>query len=250
VSRGLNLARRPFLNRRPVLRVAVLLALAAAGLLCLNVWLYWQHFAGREDQRTELDQLREKTAEESATLEEALTALESFDVDWQQDQIAFLNARIAERMFSWSALFDHLAEVLPRTVRIERVTPALAGRQSRRRRGNLRSAEDEVALEITGAAEEDEALLELVDAFFAHSRFRRPSLKVEAREGGSSQVGYSMAVIYMPTLPAAEETAPQDSGGETPGEGGPDAQPSPEEEPKTVDEPSVDGASAGAEVAS
>ncbi len=212
MSHGPNLARQPFLNRRPVLRAAAVLALAAVGLLVLNVWLYWRHFSGREEQRAEIGELRAKASEERAALEEALTALEAFDVDWQQDQITFLNARIAERTFSWSALFDHLAEVLPRTVRIERVTPRLLAPESRRRRGDLRSAADEVALEITGAAEKDEALLELVDAFFAHRRFRRPSLRVESREGAAEQVGYSMTVVYMPTLPAVPAAAPPGAG--------------------------------------
>jgi len=214
--RGPNLAAQPFANRRPVLRAAALLALAAIAFSVANVWLYWRHFAGRGEQVTELGELAASTAEERAALAAALAVVAGFDVDWQQAQITFLNARIAERTFAWSALFDDLAEVLPRAVRIERVTPQLVAEGGSRRRGDPRSATDEVALEITGKAEQDDALLEMLDAFFAHERFRRPSLKVEARQGPAGQVGYSMSVVYMPTLPATAagppgEAAPGDA---------------------------------------
>ena len=204
MSGVLNLARTPFVNRRPMLRLAGVLGLAALALTVVNIWNYWQHFAGRGQQRDELTQLTERTAEERAQLEQALTTLEGFDISWQTDQIEFLNAKIAERTFSWSDLFDDLSEVLPRSVRIERVTPKLGFSQSGRPgrvRGSLRHPGDEVFLDLTGAAEQDEALLELVDAFFDHDRFRRPDLQSESRIGDAGSVGFAMGVVYSP-LPA------------------------------------------------
>lgn len=219
---GLNLARDPFVNRRPIRRVAAVLWALALLLLVLNGWSYWQHFVGQDRQQTELAELEPKVAEERAKLEAALEALEGYDLDWQAEQIEFLNARIAERTFSWSALFDHLSETLPRNVRIERVSPKLAQTGRSRARRGLRRADDEVELEFTGAAEEDEALLVLIDAFFAHERFRRPNLKVESRNKDGSEVGFSMNVIYQPVVPqpakrarnvaTADENAAEDGG--------------------------------------
>jgi len=198
---GLNLARDPFVNRRPVRRLAYVLWALATALLALNGWSYWGHFAGRDRQETELADLEPKVADERDRLEAALEELGGFDLDWQAEQIEFLNAKIAERTFSWSALFDHLSEVLPDNVRIERVTPVLTATRRSRGKKALRTAEDEVVLEFTGAAEQDEALLVLLDAFFAHERFRRPNLKVESRQGSGRQVNFSMTVAYKPVAP-------------------------------------------------
>lgn len=198
---GLNLARDPFINRRPVLRAAALLWLLAGGLLALNGWVYWHHFVGQGRQQEELAALDPKVTEQRRLLDDALTSLKTFDLDWQRQQVAFLNARIAERTFSWSELFDHLSEVLPPNVRIERVTPQLPAGQRGNARGPQRSPEDEVVLDLSGAAEEDGALLVLVDAFFAHPRFRRPNLEVESRRTDSAEVTFTMSVIYKPASP-------------------------------------------------
>ena len=183
-----NLARDPFVNRRPVERLTVALWVLAVALFGVNGWLYWGHFSGRGQQQSELAEVDGGMGDERRLLNEAMAVLEAYDLEWQREQVAFLNARIAERAFSWSALFDHLAEVLPRNVRVERVTPKVAGQRRLRRGARQRAAEDEVELELTGAAEEDAALLVLLDAFFAHERFQRPNLRVETHHGSSSRV--------------------------------------------------------------
>jgi Tfp pilus assembly protein PilN len=198
-----NLAREPFANHRPVRRAALLAWTGAIALLAVDSWLYWRHFSSRGAERTELAELEARTAGERTLLDAAAATLERFDLEWQDEQITFLNARIAERTFSWSALFDDLVEVLPSSVRIERLTPRLDSRDRGRRAP--RAPGDEVVLEITGAAERDEALLELVDDFFAHPRFNRPNLRVESRQKGGNQVTYSMSVVYRPQRRAAGE---------------------------------------------
>ncbi|MCZ6506670.1 MAG: hypothetical protein O7A04_01290 [Acidobacteria bacterium] len=197
-----NLARDPFVNRRPVERLTVALWVLAVALFGVNGWLYWGHFSGRGQQQSELAEVEAGMADERRLLNEAMAVLEGYDLEWQREQVTFLNARIAERAFSWSALFDHLAEVLPRNVRVERVTPRVADLKRVGRGNRRRAAEDEVELELTGAAEEDAALLVLLDAFFAHERFERPSLKVETHDESSSQVSFSMSVAYSPVKPA------------------------------------------------
>jgi hypothetical protein len=212
-----NLARDPFVNRRPILRVTAVLWLLAVGLLALNGWLYWRHFVGQGLQEQELASLDPKLEEQRRLLDEALASLETFDLDWQRQQVAFLNARIAERTFSWSELFDHLSEVLPRNVRIGRVTPQLAEGSRANSRGSLRNPEDEVELGLSGTAEEDGALLVFVDALFAHPRFRRPNLASEARRSDNAEVRFTLSVIYKPVAPrpatrkAAVEDADEDA---------------------------------------
>ena len=217
MMRAPNLARDPFVNRRPIRRLSALFWVLAVGLLVVDGWLYWVHFAGQGRQRTSLEELEAGAAQARRRLQAALSDLDGFDLDWQREQITFLNAKIAERTFSWSALFDHLSEVLPRSVRVERVTPQRASRVSSRRRRGRQMADDEVILELTGAAEQDEALLVLVDAFFAHERFRRPNLKVEARTDKGSQVTFSMTVSYRPQARESQlESQPESQATATP----------------------------------
>lgn len=216
----LNLARRPFVNRRPVQRSAALLWTVVLVLTAVNAVNYWRHFSGSEEQQVELQRLRESLAAETAARDAALARLDAHDLDWQRNQIEFLNARIAERTFAWSELFDHLAEVLPPTVRLARLTPRVTSRRDGSRgRTASRRAEDAVLLSLTGYSEDDAVLLELVDGFYRHPRFRRPDLQIESRNDAGTQVEFSMTVLYTP------ETEPR-PGGESPtpaaeGDGGP-----------------------------
>lgn len=217
--KGLNLAHDPFVNRRPIRRAGALLWVLAVALTVVNAGSYWRHFVGQDRQQSELAELAPKIAQQRGQLDAALEAVSQYDLDWQTEQVAFINARIAERTFSWSELFDHLSEVLPREVRIERVTPHLTKKSRLRSRQKLRAAEDDIQLEFTGAAEADEALLVLIDAFFAHERFRRPNLKVESRSDNGKEVGFSMTVTYQPLAPRPAPRRKEAEGEEAPASG-------------------------------
>lgn len=197
MSRALNLASRPFVNRRPVVRLAILLWVAGGLLLAGNVWLYWDFLVGRGDvhaRRAEVEAALGTEEERIAALEEELA---SFDLAAQNRQVSYLNRRIARRQFSWSLLFDEIEEVLPRDVRIERLSPATAEGGPRRsaRRQQEEAALDEVLLRIDAHSKSDEAILELVDALWNDPAFERPNLiqQVEA-EGGV--IRFQLETIY------------------------------------------------------
>ncbi len=80
---GLNLARDPFVNRRPVRRMAALFWVLAVVLLAVNCRSYWRHFVGQDRQQSELSVLEPKIAEEQSQLDEALDSLAQFDLSWQ-----------------------------------------------------------------------------------------------------------------------------------------------------------------------
>ncbi len=220
---GLNLARRPFVNRRPVRRLAGLLWVLALALLVFNVSVYWRHVVGSGGQEEELTALAAEVEGQTAALEAAVARLEGYDLEWQTEQIEYLNARIAERTFAWSALFDDLAEVLPDTVRLQRVTPRFGqdGTGGGRRSDTESRMGEQALLELTGASEDDEVLLVLVDAFYAHDRFFRPDLQVESRRDAGGLVEFSMNVGYRPApiVPPAREAKDGQGDGETDSEG-------------------------------
>lgn len=202
MSQTLNLAARPFVNRRPVVRLALLLWLAGALLLAGNVWLYWDFLAGRGDVHARRAEVEEAIATEERRISALEEELASYDLEAQNRQVGYLNQRIARRRFSWSRLFDQLADVLPQDVRIESLSPAVAGEERRgaRRRSDLPGGPGHVLLRIEAQAKSDQAILELVDALFADPDFEDPNL-IQQAANEQGLVRFSLEVVY-----AAPET--------------------------------------------
>ncbi len=204
-SRELNLARRPFVNERPVRRISLLMWIAGAGLALANACVYTEYFSAaslERGQESELRQAVELEEERIADLEKALAGL---DLEQQNEKAIFFNQLIKQRTFSWSRLFDDLATTLPEGVRLSALAPRFQGAQSSSRRRRAERESDEVLLQIRGAARDGQALLELVDALFASAAFRRPDLSQEAVEEGDLS-NFDLTVLYIPT---ADRPAPQ-----------------------------------------
>lgn len=210
MSRPLDLARRPFVNRRPVVRLSLLLWLAGGLLLAGNVWLYWDFLAGRGNVHAERRRVEEATAIEERRIAALSEELASFDLAAQNEQVAYLNQRIEQRRFSWSRLFDDLAGLLPRDVRIQSLTPATGEDRGANRRGQELLDTGRVLLRIQAEARSDEAILELVDALFANPDFERPNLLQQA-QGEDGLIRFDVEAVYHPPAgPAGEEILPAD----------------------------------------
>jgi len=191
-----NLAARPFVNLRPLVRAAAALWALGGLLLVVNLVLYWGHFRGTRDLRVRLAQAQVAIGREENAIAELGDELRRREVARQNEQVAFLNRRIAERTFGWSALFERLGDVLPRDVRIYSLAPVniLPRRERHDAVAERLAAEEAFTLEIAGAARNDEALLELIDALFAHPAFAAPKLSREARQEG--ELNFDLAVTY------------------------------------------------------
>lgn len=203
---GPNLARLPFVNQRPVRRVAVLLLAAAVVVLLVDLWLYVGYARSRSATASELDSIEARITTERQALNDAQRTLDSASVDEQNALVEFLNRRIAERTFGWSVLFDRLAVLLPDDVRLVSLAPSFfAPDEAPARPGAARTAaapgaepSREVRLALQGRARRDDAILELVDALFADPAFTDPDLSREARQGG--EVAFSLSVTYLPRV--------------------------------------------------
>lgn len=225
---GLNLAARPYTNSRQVRRLSVILWAAGALLLAANVFLYWEFIAGREDTYEDLARVRSAISAEETRSRELSGQLTEFDLGDQNIQVAFLNDRIAQRRFSWSRLFDDLADLLPDDVHLTELDPG-TGDEGRRQRSSRESwAQGRVPLSIEGRARNSEAILELVDALFTDPDFEQPRLDSEMRED-SGLVRFRLEVLYVaPALalesgdsaePGALAAASAESEGEAPEDG-------------------------------
>lgn len=200
----LNLSRRPFLNTRPVTRVALLLWALGALLLLGNVTLFWNYLSGSTEKREELARMEEQVEREGEAVRKLEAQLAGLDLEQQNRQVAYLNRKIAARTFSWSLLFDRLAETLPDNVRIIQLRPgAIAGDERRR----TRTSDDEedaplasarVPMVIAAEAKSDEQILEFVDNLFAHRFFDHPNLLQESRTESGDRVQFTLHVTYLP----------------------------------------------------
>lgn len=204
--RDLNLSRRPFLNTRPVTRVALLLWLFGALLLLGNVTLFWNYLSGSTEKREELARMEKQVEKEQESVGSLEARLAGLDLEKQNEQVEFLNRKIAERTFSWSLLFDRLTETMPDNVRLIQLQPGAIGGDERQRTRTDASraaplASDRVPLIIAGEAKSDEELLQFVDNLFAHTAFDNPNLLEEARTEDNSRIQFTLHVIYLPRNP-------------------------------------------------
>lgn len=204
---GVNLAARPFVNRRPWRRLTALLWALGMALLALNAVLYWGYLTGSADARTELAELRRQLAADGAELDRLDSQLARLDVPSQNREVAFLNERIADRRFPWGRLFADIEQVLPWNTRLRSLAPQPSERSRRRQAEAGADAATRVMLDISGEAQDDEALLSLMDALFAHMSFDDPKLRHESRED-TGPVDFSIVVAYTPgSLPGEPEGA-------------------------------------------
>jgi Tfp pilus assembly protein PilN len=210
----LNLARRPFLNSRPVVRVALLLWLLGLGLLLVNLWQFLGYRGRSADKREQIARSEAEIELQRAALARLQKTLDGFDLETQNQKVDFLNKQIAERTFSWSQLLDRIAERLPNDVRLNRLAPLTgekAERQLQRSGGTAArrstKASDLVPLLITGESRNDEALLSFVDSLFKPP-FTDANLAREEREEDGKTLKFEISVQYRPGPPPPAAAAP------------------------------------------
>ena len=201
---ALNLAQRPLVNRRPLRRAAAALWFAAAVVVLIDAWIVVRHVSSSSSGGEQLVGLERQIEEETQALRRLNGDLRDFDLEEQNVHVEFLNGKIAQRTFPWSRLFDQLGDVLPEGVRLESLRPLVgedddegsSGSEVRRRRSLDAGSRRWVQLQISGQAETDEAILELVDGFFGHPAFSSPNLRNEAQERGLYR--FNLSVRYLP----------------------------------------------------
>ena len=203
--RELNLARRPFVNLKPLRRARALMLVVALGLLVINGMLYWEHFTGEGQTRTKSQELTREIDAAEADVERLHKQIASIDIGELNSRIGFVNLEIDRRRFAWSRLFDQLADVQPGSVRLRAMTPEFneeGASRSRRRSGSRSRGQQSaggVTVGLAGVAKDSEAILEFIDALFLHAAFSEPDLDREAlRDDGGSN--FTLSVLYRPEV--------------------------------------------------
>jgi Tfp pilus assembly protein PilN len=219
---GLNLSRRPFVNGRPVTRIALLLWLLGGLLLLGNVFVYMSYVSGTGEKRQQLARVEQQKEKEQREIQQLDDRFANLNLAGQNEQVDFLNEKIDERTFSWSLLLDRMSRLLPQDVRLTRMTPhgVVDTQSDRRRRGapppRKKPQDGQVTLAINGEAKDDESLLRFVDNLFADPAFVEPNLlqetKQESKEENKNVIKFDLRVGYLPkatSRPATSASEPR-----------------------------------------
>jgi Tfp pilus assembly protein PilN len=203
----LNLSRRPFLNSRPVVRVSLLLWALGLALLIGNVSRFLTYRDRSADKRQQIARGEAEIERQRGLQARLQKLLDNFDLETQNDKIDFLNRKIQERTFSWSALLDRIAERLPHDVRLNRLAPLTGGKAEKefqrshvaRRAG---TGGDQVPLLITGETRKPEALTPFIDSLYKPP-FAYPNPSREETTEDGKLLKFELSVQYRPSLPPA-----------------------------------------------
>lgn len=185
----LNLASKPYRDYRAVYVVAAVLAVVTAILLVYNVQTAYQYFVNTEETRAEIDALNTATQVERHETEKITRMLGQVNTKRLGAEANYINARIADRAFSWSELIDRLERIFPADVRLVTLNPAT-------------DEKGRTHIELTCVSKTPAGMVNLLNRFIADPHFARATPRAEQEQEG--QYGFTLGVDY---LPAAVEVA-------------------------------------------
>jgi hypothetical protein len=180
----LNLAARPYRDYRPVYAVVVLLSLATAFLMLNNIETWYRYKHDTRSTSGRIQQIESKITQERQRKEIAERQLRNLDLATLDAQTHFVNAKLSERAFSWSALLDELESVLAQDVRLVSVTPTFNG-------------DGTISLVLSFEAKGPNGMIVTINRMNADPQFSNPfPQKEEMIEGGGYK--FDLNVQYRP----------------------------------------------------
>jgi hypothetical protein len=185
----LNLAARPYRDYRPVYATVVVLSLVTAFLMLNNVETYFRYIRATESTRAKIAQVEEQTRIEKQKEQTSKQRVASLDLAKLDLQTRFINAKLAERAFSWSRLLDELESILADDVRLVSVSPEF-------------SEEGPIRLQMDFEAKSGDGMITTINRMNADPQFRDAFPRNEtAREDGT--YSFSLSAQYQPDAPQA-----------------------------------------------
>lgn len=180
----LNLASRPYRDYRPVYAVVVAMSLIAAFLMLNNVETYYRYTRDTRSTRTRIATIEAQTQQERQREQSVQQRIKGLDLGRLGAQTKFVNAKLAERAFSWSTLLDELESVLADDVRLLSVAPRFDG-------------DGTINLSLEFLSKSADGLIKTINRMHADPQFRNPfpSRQSKLEEGGYS---FSLTVQYLP----------------------------------------------------
>ncbi|HET6372860.1 MAG TPA: PilN domain-containing protein, partial [Candidatus Polarisedimenticolia bacterium] len=181
---AINLARRPFRNNTvhyAVFGGCVALLLAATS---YNVYDFVK--TGREIARLEAD-LADKTTRYHGLLdsvEQMKRDIAGVDLTTLNTKSRFANGLLLSHLFSWSALFDHLEELIPPDVKLRSIRPIISTK--------------EIKIQLDGLTRVQTGLYEFQANLDGSDFFSQVYPLSENTRDSKSEINFDMEMNYIP----------------------------------------------------
>jgi type IV pilus assembly protein PilN len=181
----LNLAARPYRDYKPVYAVVVVMSLLTAFLMLNNIDTYYKYVHETQNTRAQIGALESQARQERERDEATRRRLAAFDVARLDSQTRFINAKLAERAFSWSSLLDELESILADDVRLVSVAPAFD------KNGNI-------TLSLQLESKSADGMITTINRMNLDPRFANPFPTSETKQGETYSFG--LTAIYHPEV--------------------------------------------------
>jgi Tfp pilus assembly protein PilN len=186
----LNLAARPYRDYRPVYAVVVVVSLLIAFLMLNNIDTYYRYINDTQTTYQRIADLNRQAETERSRAERADAQLRGINLAALDQDSKFINARLAERAFSWSELLDRLEGVLPEDVRIRTIAPTFG--------------KTLVHLELACDAKNSNGMLATITRFMRDPNFANPFPRNESESTANAYM-FAIGVDYKPSIPRSVE---------------------------------------------
>lgn len=185
----LNLAARPYRDYRPVYAAVVALSLLTAFLMLNNIETYYRYIRETESTRAKIAQIEEQARIEKQKEQTSKQRVASLDLAKLDLQTRFINAKLAERAFSWSRLLDELESILVDDVRLVSVSPDF-------------SDQGPIQLQMAFEAKAGDGMIRTINRMNADPQFRDAFPSNETvRDDGT--YAFTLSAQYLPDTPQA-----------------------------------------------
>lgn len=184
----LNLAARPYRDYRPVYAVVVVMSLLTAFLMLNNVDTYLRYVHETKSTRARIAQTEEQTRVEARKEQEAKDRLKGLDLVHLDQQTRFINAKLAQRSFSWSRLLDELESILADDVRLLSVSPTF-------------NDDGDIRLTLNFQSKSSNGMITTINRMNAHPQFKDAFPTTESQDENSI-FSFDLSVKYLPSSPS------------------------------------------------
>jgi hypothetical protein len=181
----LNLASRPYRDYRPVYAVVVVMSLLTAFLMLENVETYYRYIHETRATRAKIAGVEAEAAKERDHGRRVEERLGKIDLEHLDAQTKFVNAKLAERAFSWSALLDQLETILTDDVRLESVSPSF-------------EEDGSVRLALQFESKSSEGMISTINRLNADPHFENPFPNTESSDVTTGMFKFGITVTYHP----------------------------------------------------
>jgi Tfp pilus assembly protein PilN len=191
----INLSSSPYRNDTPLWVALLSLAGLAIGFTAYNSWGFATAKETTDRLNAELTGHRQNMERIKQESEQITKQLSTIDRDLYATQVEFVNEILSQRNFSWTEMFNALEDVVPWSVRLTSVRPLFEG--------------DRVAIQVSGVANNFQALLSLQEQVEGYPQFENVTPGDFSRAEAGDSIFFNLAFNYRPEAVELLEPEPQ-----------------------------------------